>query len=253
MSRRVVAALGRSAAAVRRSGAAVRRRLSDERGFTLIEVLTALLIGGIVLAGAMSVFQAGQRASARVQDRAESVQRGRVVMEQLTQRVRSQVCLGPGYPALTQGDANGMTFYMDIGDETFRPQQMRLTYDPATNGGQITETTWDMSVSGSSPSGWQVAGSPSRVRVLATNLSLSGSTPFFQYYSFTSTDPIAPTNLLPVPLSPADLARVVQVVLTYRAEPMRGNQNAFVAPTFQNQVYVRTADPTDPIHSPLCV
>ncbi len=238
---------------MRRASRAVLQRLGDQRGFTLIEVLTALLIGGIVLAGAMSVFMAGQRASARVQDRAESVQRGRFVMEQLTQRIRSQVCLGPGYPAMTQGDATGMTFYMDIGDENFQPQQMRLTYDPVSNGGQVTETTWNMSPSGTAPSGWQVAGSPSRVRVLATNLARVGATPFFQYYSFTATDPIAPTNLLGVPLVPNDLARVVQVVLTYSAQPMRGNQNAFVAPIFQNQVYVRTADPTDPIHSPLCV
>lgn len=232
---------------------ALRRRLRAQGGFTLIEMLMALLIGSIVLGAAMYIFQAGQRSSTRVQDRAESVQRGRVVMEQLTQRIRSQVCLGPGYPAMTAGNATGMTFYMDIGNENFQPQQMRLTYDPS-NGGQVTETTWNMTATGSgSGSGWQVAASPSRVRVLATNLALNGATPFFQFYSFTATDPIAPTNQLPVPLSSTDLARVVQVVLTFRPTPMRGDQNAFVSPLFQNQVYVRTADPTDPIHSPLCV
>lgn len=230
---------------------ALRRRLRAQGGFTLIEMLMALLIGSIVLGAAMYIFQAGQRSSTRVQDRAESVQRGRVVMEQLTQRIRSQVCLGPGYPAMTAGNATGMTFYMDIGNEDFQPQQMRLTYDPS-NGGQVTETTWNMTATGSG-SGWQVAASPSRVRVLATNLALNGATPFFQFYSFTATDPIAPTNQLPVPLSSSDLARVVQVVLTFRPTPMRGDQNAFVSPLFQNQVYVRTADPTDPIHSPLCV
>lgn len=230
---------------------AVRRRLRAQGGFTLIEMLMALLIGSIVLGAAMYIFQAGQRSSTRVQDRAESVQRGRVVMEQLTQRIRSQVCLGPGYPAMTAGSSTGMTFYMDIGNENFQPQQMRLTYDPS-NGGQVTETTWNMTATGSG-SGWQVAASPSRVRVLATNLALNGATPFFQFYSFTATDPIAPTNQLPVPLSSSDLARVVQVVLTFRPTPMRGDQNAFVSPLFQNQVYVRTADPTDPIHSPLCV
>lgn len=234
-----------------RLGAAARRRLRAQGGFTLVEMLMALLIGSIVLGAAMNLFIAGQRSSTRVQDRAESVQRGRVVMEQLTQRIRSQVCLGPGYPAMTAGNSNGMTFYMDIGDESFVPKQMRLTYDPS-NGGQVTETTWNMTPTGSG-SGWQVAASPSRVRVLATNLALSGATPFFQFYSFTATDPIAPTNLLPVPLSSGDLARVVQVVLTFRPTPMRGDQNAFVSPLFQNQVYVRTADPTDPIHSPLCV
>jgi len=233
--------------------ASLRARLGGERGFTLIEMLVALLIGSIVFGAAMSIFEAGQRSSTRVQDRAESVQRGRTVMEQLTQRIRSQVCLGPGYPAMTAGSSTGMTFYMDIGDENFQPQQMRLTYDPS-NGGQITETTWNMTKTGlPTGSGWQVAASPSRVRVLADHLALNGATPFFQFYSFTASDPIAPTNLLAVPLSAADLARVVQVVLTFRPTPMRGDQNAFVSPLFQNQVYVRTADPTDPIHSPLCV
>ncbi|MFN8176292.1 MAG: prepilin-type N-terminal cleavage/methylation domain-containing protein, partial [Solirubrobacteraceae bacterium] len=62
-------------------GAAARRRLRAQGGFTLVEMLMALLIGSIVLGAAMNIFMAGQRSSTRVQDRAESVQRGRVVME----------------------------------------------------------------------------------------------------------------------------------------------------------------------------
>jgi len=57
-----------------------------------------------------------------------------------------------------------------------------------------------------------------------------------------------------VPLSAADAARVVQIRVSFSALPSRGGSSASTAgEPFSANVYIRTADPTDPDHSPLCI
>ena len=78
--------------------------------------------------------------------------------------------------------------------------------------------------------------------------------PFFTYYSFDGGNPIRPANQLAVPLSATDAARVVQIRVSFAALPSRGGSSASSpGEPFTANVYVRTADPTDPDHSPLCI
>lgn len=225
-----------------------RGNIRAEQGFTLIELLVTALLGIIVLLGAFNVFDSGLRASANVQDRTEVVQRGRTAMEQLTQELRSQTCLGPGYPAITYGDGNTIIFYANFGTG-FAPEQRRLIYSPSAD----TLTEYSYQLNGTLPN-VTPAPSPYRTRLLLTNATPSNSDQsFFHFYAFTGQDPITPSALLSVPLSSGDAARTVQIVAGFVVHPIRGRQNDRVATTFENQVYARTADPTDPVHSPQCI
>lgn len=252
----------------------LRARLGEERGFTIIEMLMATLLGSLVFLVTLNVFDNGRRASARVTDRTEVVQRGRTAMETLTKELHSQTCLGPGYPAITYGDDNHVTFFADLGaadwnaaypaspmaDDTFRPER----FDLAFAGGKVTESVYLPLTSSSwvppaNPAAWTpgYSATPVRVRVLATNLTTTkdaqgNAVPFFRYFSFSASDPIEPTNRLTTPLAPADRARTVQMLLSFVAHPANP-QNDSVSTTFENQVYARTADPTDPTHSPQCI
>lgn len=251
----------------------IRARLGDERGFTLIEMLVATVLGSIVFMVALNVFDNGRRASARVVDRTAVVASGRTTMDTLTKELHAQTCLGPNYPAITYADDNRVDFYADLGGEVFRPDKYSLVFANGTVTEYVypplSDTSWQPP--SPVPAGWTPGYSttPSRTRTLATDLTLvreAGSdTPFFRYFAFSATDPIQPTNRLPTPLGVHDQAdssgklvpiddraRTVQILLSFQAHPVNP-QSDMVSTTFQNQVYARTADPTDPTHSPQCI
>lgn len=229
-------------------------RLRDEGGFTLAELLVALTIGVGVLLVAGTLSTAFLHAQTRVSDRSESIARGRTAMEQIVQELRSQVCLGPGYPAITYGDGSHVTFYADLADTTFVPEQRDLSFA----NGMLTEKVYTGTATGGQPP-FRFATTPSRTRVVLDRMQLARAAdattiPFFRYFSFDGNDPIRPANLLATPLSDSDEARVVQVSISFAALPSRGGGlSGQTAEPFAANVYMRTADPSDPEHSPLCI
>ena len=219
-------------------------KLRDERGMTLIEMLVTVSLGMIVLLALMDIADVSIRASARVEDRVEVSQRGRIAMDQIAQQIRSQVCLGPGFPAVTQGDDNSVTFYSQLGDENSVPQQRRLVYA----NGTITEQTF---VGSGTPPNMNFPNTPTRLRDIISNVSLMGTTPVFRYYAFTTTDPPTPTELLPTPLSDTDMARTVKIGVSFVVSPLKA-RNSEVQSVFQDDVYSRKSDPSQPQQSPKC-
>jgi prepilin-type N-terminal cleavage/methylation domain-containing protein len=230
--------------------ARIRRRLADERGFTLVELLVSTTIGVVVLLATFAIFDSALLAQNRVEDRTDSIARGRTAMEQIVQQLRSQVCLGPGLPAIEYGDDNEVRFYADLANTTFVPERRILSFA----GGTITEQAYTGSATGGSPP-YTFAAQPARTRDILDRVTLAspgGTTvPFFTYYGFDNSTPPQPTDVLPVPLSDADRARVVQIGVSYMALPARASSSSTGEP-FTSDVFVRTADPSDPDHSPLC-
>lgn len=225
----------------------------DERGFTLVEMLVATSVGVGVLLGALSLSSALLHAQTKVSDRGESIARGRTAMEQIVQQLRSQVCLGPGYPAITYGDSSRVVFYADLANRAFVPERRELTYASGT----VTERAYTgttQAIAGQPP--FAFASTPYRTRVVLDRMQLrragGSDVPFLRYYTFDGSDPIRPSRLLATPLSANDAARVVQVSVSFGALPSRSGSGTTAEP-FSANVYVRTADPTDPDHSPLCI
>lgn len=225
-------------------------RLRDDRGYALLELVVAATIGVGVLLGAFTLSDAFRHAQEQVSDRSETIARGRTAMEQIVQQLRAQVCLGPGYPAITYGDGSRITFYADLANTTFVPQQRDLQYA----NGALTERSYAGTATGGAPP-FTFSRTPARTRVVLDKLQLrqerGADVPFFRYYSFDGNDPIRPSRLLATPLSATDAARVVQVSVSFAALPSR--IGGTTAEPFTANVYVRTADPTDPDHSPLCI
>ena len=78
-------------------------------------------------------------------------------------------------------------------------------------------------------------------------------TPFFRYYAFVGNDPAKPELLLQTPLSATDMARAVKIEVAFDSRPSkRAAQPNRIDTSFENEIFVRTADPTDPEHSPQC-
>ncbi len=227
--------------------ARIRRRLCDDRGFTIVELLVSTTIGVTVLLGTFAIFDSALLAQNRVDDRTDSIARGRTAMEQIVQQLRSQVCLGPSLPAIEYGDDDEVRFYADLASTTFVPERRVLTYA----GGALTQRDYAGRASGGSPP-YTFNATPARTRVILDRMTLASPTPFFTYYGFDSRTPPEPTRLLPVPLSDADRALVVQIGVSFMALPSRASSSSAGEP-FMSDVFVRTADPSDPEHSPLCI
>jgi prepilin-type N-terminal cleavage/methylation domain-containing protein len=252
----------------------IRRLNTDERGFTLMEMLVSLAVGSMLLLAIFGALDYSVTANGKVQDRVDSAQRGRAAMELITQQLRSQICLGPGYPAIPvtpSSDGSSITFFTDLGGDTGaggsngsggagKLQRRTITY----SSGTVYET--DFSVGGTIPtaptftlvrSNWVLADHLTQAIDPVTSLPI----PFFRYFAFTPT-PVLPNKWLnktapSYTLADVDKPSVVQVSIAFIANPLRGpgvqgTKNKSLS-TFQNDVYVRTSDASDPDHSPQCI
>ena len=221
-------------------------------GFTLVELLVAMTIGMVVLMAAFLLLDRAQSASRQIADRQDAVQRGRQAMEYLTRQVRSQVCLGNTTEPITYASPTQLTFYADLSDGSKNVERRTITFNPAAK--TITEQVFpgigvypDLTFSAT----------PTETRRLLTKAEpVTGpATPFLRYYAF---DPDgAPGALRELPASPsmsaADLPLVVMVKLAFVALPEGPRPRNRDATTFNNDVYVRLANPTVPTEGPRCL
>jgi prepilin-type N-terminal cleavage/methylation domain-containing protein len=223
----------------------LRRRLRSERGFTLIEMLVASAIGLVVLTVMLGLLDSSQTASSRVAARVDGTQRGRVAMEQVTQRLRSQICLGAATPlivgdATSPTDANSVTFYSDLGNGSdFLPEKRRIY----VSGTDLKERI----IAGAGlPPNTTFTATP-RDRTLMQNIKpvvQNGvNLAYFRYYTFDTATPPQPTVEVKPPLVAADSGRIVQVVIAFSAG---SGKEARVDTNFVNGVYSRAADPGSP-------
>lgn len=248
----------------------IRRRLGQESGFSLIELLVAATVGIIVILATFSLMDASTRASAGVEDRVEALQRGRTAYEQITQRLRSQVCPTQNIPAISYGDSDRIDFTTEIdpigtaaSDDVFDPERRSIRLETETQGAEtrvrLNEYVWnDYTSTGAHNRKTALIDYVGRVlEDEASNgegRSVGDPVPVFRYYAFLGNDPATPALLLQTPLSATDRARVVKIALSFDARPgrRRATRNR-TDTTFEGDVFVRTADPTDPEHSPQCL
>ena len=249
----------------------MRTRLTAEGGFTLIELMVACAVGMIVILAATNLIDSSGRASSSVLDRVDATQRGRVAMEQVTQRLRSQVCPVDGVTPVLYGDANQVTFYADLSnraDGLFQPEVRRLRFNAsekklyediwqyqttpptATSAGSPTLPAYAATLQTANPTT-----SPTSTRMILDNVRPVTSQPIFKYYAFdNAVSPPAADRLLTAPLTPADRDLVVRVGVAFDAQPVRNPggkaARADLDTRFENSVFVRTADPLQPARDP---
>ena len=215
-----------------------KRLRHDERGFTLTELLVTVMIGMATLMMVVELVDASQNASSRVVHRVDGTQRGRVAMEQITQRIRSQVCLGSVAPVIA-GDDDSVTLYVDLEDETYRPQVRRMF----VTGGELREEITDGT---GTPPDLTFPTTPTLSRTVLEDVMPYTATPqepFFSFYAYAAGSPPRPTVRLATPLSAADLRRVVRVEVAFKAGGLGADPN--VDTNFKNGVTTRLADPTN--------
>jgi Tfp pilus assembly protein PilW len=234
-------------------------RLHSSDGFTVVELLTAMLVGMVVLSALFGLLEVSLNSTGRVNDRTEANQQGRNAMEQMTQELASQICIKTSATSalapVSYGDGQTVRFYTDITKSAatypyttaFSPEQRELSYNPATKA--LVEKQW--AGVGTYPNLTFPAVTQTRT-LLSNAVPQTSGGPIFTYYAYAS-DGTIDTTPLPVPLSATDRPRVVQVGIAYVVSPAKSGNYSPIKSSFQDTVQVRL--PTDlkyPQNGPLC-
>ncbi|MDX6703679.1 MAG: hypothetical protein QOF26_3905 [Baekduia sp.] len=219
----------------------------DERGFSLMELLTAMVIGSVVLTAVMSIFLTGISKTAQVNDRVEAAGRARLAADRAVTLLDAQTCVD-GISPLIDAQADQVTFFANLGTVDAEPKQYRMRYDAAA------DTLYEEQFDGTRVKGvLQFPAQPSRTRVLGTGL-LPVNGAVFTYYKFLDTGVVLTTPLSQTAtgLSVVDRQQVVRVGVGLNALPSRTTSAPGVGTTIDAQATVASADPSNPNKGPNC-
>lgn len=243
----------------------MRARFADEAGFTIVELLTAMVVGLLVLAAAFVLVGRATALQSSTQNRVDAHQRGRAGLEQMVSELRSGTCAttadGTSYPPIVSGDGTKIVFYANTAGPNALPQRRELTYDATAH--QIWEDVYQLQSPSTDTSGRKglVVLSPlpalqSHRLVLDNVYPRDTGTPIFTYWSYrlkqltaAPNDTYAATDelaQLPVPVATTDDAqRVVQVRMAIRVRPagMSSTGNSPLDAILVGAAFARSADP----------
>jgi type II secretory pathway pseudopilin PulG len=224
-------------------------RAKEPAGFTVVETLVAMFVLGIVAVGAVTLMEVVMRQGRGVVDRTESAQRGRLVLDQMTRQIRSQVCPDATTKGLVAATPNALTFYADLSDgSTPTPPRKRvLEYQPSTK--LIVERVYRAN-------GTTV----DRERVLLQNVvpapdpdPVGPSRPpmLFTYYAYKDPSPAGELQPLADTPAAADLPRIAVVKVNVGIFP-HGSTDAKAMTALNDRVALRNADPNAINNDPTC-
>jgi hypothetical protein len=226
-------------------------RIRANDGFTIMEVLTAAVIGFVVLAATLGLLESSLRLNHGVLAKTDAMQRGRLAMDKVTQQLRSQVCLdGSALPDNAKVSAiaelsnqNQVTFYADFSEDGKDPFKRTLTFDTVTKS--IQTTTYAPVMSPPTPADYPAVTDTDMLleNVVPQKTDAGVDIPFLRYYAYTLVAGRPRPELpLPVPLSQADAERVARIDISFFALPTRSTDRK-KGVNLGDQVMARHSDP----------
>jgi Tfp pilus assembly protein PilW len=224
------------------------RAAREESGQTLIELVVGMVIALVVLGAGFMILAAATPLAARTQDRVDAYQRGRLAMDVIASELRSQVCLPGAIPAIipTASTNNEIWFYSNTGDDAQAPQRRRIYL----TGNAIREDLWQGTYAANGSVNFLV--NPTSTRTLVSPVALVSGVDLFSYWGFDANLPAAVNQPISTPVSAVNAQKVVQVDVSYVVRPTSAAVASKRDSTFQQSVFFRTADPTDPAKGPKC-
>jgi Tfp pilus assembly protein PilW len=237
--------------------------LGSEQGFTLIEMMVAMVTGVIVIGGLLMILEFSLTSQARISDRVQADRVGRVAMSKIVDELHSS-CTGfggtaiqapsttPTAPLEKSGPLN-LWFLSTYGTassgnavpSSVVQHEVKWTSTGTSNTGESLGTLTDYaftSTGGSSPN-WKfptLTVANASAKVLAKNVippTVSGASAIFQYYKFASGQPSA-IAAAQVPAAAA-ANEIVKVGITFTQAPEGADTRANRAVPFSDAVLLR--------------
>ena len=152
----------------------------DEQGMTLVELMIAFLLTGILVIAAMSATGQLVRDTTNANTRTRLNSEAQLVMDTISRQIRAATYAANGYPSLepvAYASANEITFYASL-----LPNELGegpVKFDITLTGSDLVETTWQPNP-GTGGAGWTYPAAGA-VQTLATDV--DGSRTLFSYYA----------------------------------------------------------------------
>ena len=201
----------------------IHRLRSDQRGITMTEMLTGMLVFSIIFGAILTMVEGSMRNQDRITQRVLANQRARPVLTRMIDALHS-ACVAPAITPIKAGStSNQIQFLSKVGSAVSpTPDKKVFTFTPTSTGVTLTEDVY-VSNGGSAPD-WSYPTTPSLPqRTLLTGLgpgmagSPSVALPYFRYYAYVngviSTTPLNVSG--PTGLTASDAAKTVQVDIAF--------------------------------------
>jgi Tfp pilus assembly protein PilW len=225
----------------------VSARLRSEDGFSIVEVLTALTVGLVVLGAAFQLVGYSTTLTKATQDRVDATQRGRQGLEAITSSLRSIVCVTDGTQKagpVVSASGSRVDFYANTGRPNDPPQLRSLTYSGTTI--TLASTTATAKTSPVGAVTLPVTGTPVRTAVVENAVPIDAATPIFRFMTYDATalenDTVTPQSLGD-PVAAADLPKMLWVEVNFRVRPLGATANSSKDAIFKGKAFFRAADP----------
>jgi len=248
------------------------RALKVPDGFTLIEMLVAILCGVIITSALLAILEFSLRQNARISDGVQTDRIGRIAMNTITEELRSS-CTGFGATAiqapsttptspLASSNGSNLWFLSAYGNSTsgkavisnLAQHDVNWTETSKNSSGERLGTLTDYSFAGSgeSPS-WTfptLATTNATAKVIAKNvIPPSSGTTVFQYYKYDTTSTSATYGELikipstELPLTTTTAKKVAKVTVSFTQAPESGDSRGGHTTSFNGGVVLRFTGP----------
>jgi type II secretory pathway pseudopilin PulG len=261
-----------SSARFRSSSRPRRLAMRDERGFTLVELLVAMVAGVVVVFALVALLTISLHQETQITDRVQDDRAGRSAMNVMLEELHSS-CTGLGSVAIQAPSTTPVSPLAAIGPlnlwflsaygnsssgaasvEKVVQHDITWTATKTSNTKEALGTLYDYSFTGSGESpNWlfgtlSTANAKKRV-ALATNVVPGAESTIFHYYRYDTTPADTKTygKLIPVPASEvptyAANRKIAEVTISYTQAPEDGDTRAGHVATFNGSAVLRLTPP----------
>jgi prepilin-type N-terminal cleavage/methylation domain-containing protein len=243
--------------------------LLDERGFTLIEMLVAMVAGMVVMGALFGILEVSLHQTANLTDRVQANQNGRIAMTRIIDELHS-TCISPEFrPILEKSNGNELWFINAYSNQANIPytavSKHQIIWNKAE--GKLIDKRYP-ATGGTWPEyEFTSTASPSGGTILASNIAESneeGHSKVFEYFRYNTTSSSASETLTPlntinpealaVPLSKTGAAAAASVLVRFTAYPTDGDTQSGRGVALRNQVTLAMSAPSSetPIEAAPC-
>ncbi|MGH2865104.1 MAG: PilW family protein [Solirubrobacteraceae bacterium] len=204
----------------------IARDVREEHGFTLIEVLVAMISGVIVLGALVLILEVTVNQTARIQETSQANQLGRITMTKILDSLQSACMAHEFTPINEKSTEQKLRFAAAYTQSSAIKYSEAAEHEIVFKGETLTEMLYP-GISGEEPAKFGYSLSSTRTTQLGANIAPGTNVPVFRYYSYAKSasggteTPEAALALIKPSSETSELKatakEVAAVVITFRA------------------------------------